>query len=220
MDTENIHLNRHRFQVCLHCGPSHHFYSCLERVKTHFKWPFNECLLSTRQWTWNPKAWLSYLGDLCLWLWQVTSLNLFLHLWNSGGQYVRIKMLANSKLPFIHQVVALLHKKYINCTSCSQRVPDIVKIMTTKYGMWSCQTINTEETLCLEQPQCHGALRMAGPPGRANKVCWWTKYLVWEEKNIKNHSRVYAWAMRSIELPLTGVDWKGEVCSELYYENG
>lgn len=36
----------------------------------------------------------------------------------------------------------------------------------------------------------------------------------------KNDSRVFVQVIRLIELPLTGVDCKGKICSELYCEDG
>lgn len=80
----NVHLHRGKFKSAYNMDPST-LYSCLERVKIHFQWLFNEGLLGTRQCTQKPEAWLDHQGDLCLWLWQGISLSLFLHLWNGGG---------------------------------------------------------------------------------------------------------------------------------------
>lgn len=129
-------------------------YSSSQRTKTHFQWLFNEGLLRTRQCTWNPEVWLSVLRDLCLWLWQVTSLSFFLYLGNGGGCYMWESKCLWTILPFIHKVIAFSYKDIqiilpSKSTQCSEnKYHKAYYVIMSNNKHWG--------VLCLHPPQCDG----------------------------------------------------------------
>ena len=159
----------------------------------------------------EPKGLPFHLGDLCLWLWQGTSLSHFPHLWNGRSQCVRIKMLVDHKFLQMWDSSVIV-QRFINNGLCPPREPNVVKAMTLTCAMWVYHSQHWGGVF-LDQLQCKGVVRMAEPPGFTppgfadglNMGLWDVRERVLDDYDC----RVFAWSARLIESPLIGAGRPG-----------